>query len=69
MLKKLDLYMQAGVQEYWIVDAEKKDVLIYNFHKKDIIDSRIHIGNMVVKSKVFEGLEIIIPDIFTFKDN
>lgn len=27
MIKKLDLYMQAGVSEYRIVDTEKKEIM------------------------------------------
>jgi len=26
MLKKLDLYMQTGIKEYWVVDPDKKEV-------------------------------------------
>lgn len=30
-LRKLKLYMNAGVREYWIVDSEKDRILTYNF--------------------------------------
>lgn len=66
MLKKLDLYMQTDVKEYWIVDPDKKEVCIYNFEKHDIEDHQTYIGDMVVMSKVFKGLEIRLADIFTF---
>ncbi len=64
MLKKLDLYMQTDVKEYWIVDPDKKEVSVYNFKKHDISDHDTFIGDMTVKSKVFEGLEIRLADIF-----
>lgn len=66
MLKKLDLYMQTGVKEYWIVDPDKKEISVYNFEKHDIADHDTYIGDMVVKSKVFKGLEARLADIFTF---
>ncbi len=66
MLKKLDLYMQTGVNEYWMVDPDKKELSIYNFEKHDIEDHNTYTGDMVVKSKVFKGLEFRLADIFTF---
>ncbi len=66
MLKKLDLYMQTGVKEYWMVDPVKKEIMVYNFEKHDIADHNIYTGDTVVKSKAFTGLEVRLADIFTF---
>lgn len=66
MLKKLELYMQTGVKEYWMVDPDKKEVSVYNFEKHDIADRETYIGDMVVKSKAFKGLEVGLTDIFAF---
>ena len=66
MLKKLDLYMQTGVKEYWLVDPDKKELSIFYFEKHDIEDNNTYTGDMVVKSKVFKGLEFRLADIFTF---
>ncbi len=64
MLKKLDLYMQTDVKEYWLVDPDKKEVSVYNFKKRDISDHETFIGDMTVKSIVFDGLEARLADIF-----
>lgn len=68
MIKKLDLYMQTGVREYWLVDTDKREVLLYSFDKRagdnDIGDYTIFKDNETVRSKVFEGLEIKLQDIF-----
>jgi prevent-host-death family protein len=66
MLKKLDLFMQTDVREYWIVDPDKKEVSVYCFEKHDIADHDTYIGDMTVKSKVFNGLEVKLAEIFTF---
>ena len=68
MIKKLDLYMQTGVREYWLVDTEKKEVYVYSFDKRvgdnGISDYTVFKDNETVRSKVFEGLEIKLQDIF-----
>ena len=33
---KLFKYRSAGVREYWIVDAEKTRVMVYNFYHDDM---------------------------------
>ena len=66
MLKKIDLFMQTGVKEYWMVDPDKKEVFIYNFEHNDIADHETYLGDMIAKSKVFKGMDIKLADIFTF---
>ena len=33
---KLFKYRSAGVREYWIVDADKTRVMVYNFYQDDM---------------------------------
>lgn len=66
MVKKLDLYMQTGIREYWLVDPDKKEVYLYSFKNNDIADNEAYLGEAAVKSKMFEGLEVKLSDIFTF---
>ena len=32
---KLFKYRTAGVREYWIIDAAKNQIFVYNFEKED----------------------------------
>ncbi len=66
MIKKLDLYMQTGVKEYWVADPDKKEITVYNFEKYDIADHENYNSDMVIKSKAFKGLEARLADIFAF---
>ena len=60
------LYREAGVAEYWVVDLEREQVMIYNFEKNGyvpvIIDSpqRIPVG-------IYKGLFINYSGIFKKK--
>ena len=64
MLKKLDLYMQSGVQEYWIVNTVDKEIYLYYFEKYDIMEYRTYRENETLRSEVFKGLEFNLIDIF-----
>lgn len=66
MLKKLDLYMQTDIKEYWIIDPDKREAKVYCFENHDIADYDTYFGDMTIKSKVFNGLEVKLADIFTF---
>ena len=53
MFIKLEKYMTAGVREYWMVDVEKKKVLIYDFEHENYpilfgFDTEVPVG-------IFEG--------------
>ena len=63
MLIKLNRYMRAGVKEYWIVDPEKKTVLVYDFVNNDFahtysFDDKIPVaisgGDLVIDFKAVQ---------------
>ncbi len=68
MIKKLDLYMQTGVREYWIVDIDKKEVLVYCFEKDKgeyiIKDYESFKSDLTLRSRVFKGLEFKLQEVF-----
>lgn len=58
-IKKTDLYKRAGVKEYWIIDSKSKCITVWNF----ISDEQM-IYHEVVKSYLFEGLNVELKDLF-----
>lgn len=58
MIKKLSLYMNSGVKEYWIVDTDREKVHIYSFEDRDIRALNSYKFGEKVESVVFEGLFI-----------
>ena len=69
LLKKLNLYMKSGVLEYWVVDTVNKQISVYHFADRDIEANITFVGDMIVKSFVFDGLQIALDKIFTWKQD
>lgn len=64
LIKKLDLYMQAGIQEYWIVNYANMEVTVYKFKDNDVSEMKTYVKNDTVKSFIFDGLTADLRDIF-----
>lgn len=64
MVKKLDLYMESGVSEYWIVNPVNKEITIYHFEQRDVKSVSTYKQNETAQSSYFEELEIEMNRIF-----
>lgn len=64
LVKKLDLYMQTGIQEYWIVNYVNREVTVYKFKDNDVSDMKTYVKDDAVKSFIFDGLTADLRDIF-----
>jgi prevent-host-death family protein len=66
MLVKLDLYMQTGVREYWVVNPFNKEVHAYKFEGGELTDNRAftHRAADVAVSFDFEGLQVDLKELF-----
>lgn len=53
--KKLKKYDTAGVREYWIVDAKKQRILVYNFEQETVEEYSF---SDRVKAGIYEDFEI-----------
>ncbi len=63
MVKKLNLYMNSNVKEYWVVDTEREHIHLYHFDERELIDTITFGRGMVIESVVFKGLAIPMDDI------
>lgn len=55
-VKKLNLYMDAGVREYWIVDPQQQTILVYFFEED--INVRQYTFQDTIKVNIYEDLTI-----------
>lgn len=65
MLKKLDLYLQCGIKEYWVVDPAQNLINVYSFQDGDISDLKTYTSqHRSADSLHFEGLKVTMEDVF-----
>ncbi len=64
LVRKLDLYMQTGVSEYWIVNYFNREVIVYQFKENTIQDFKTYSKEGVVESFAFKGFNSDMREIF-----
>lgn len=61
---KFQLYQEASVPEYWIVNPMERNIIIYTLVKGEFLGSKIFTEGESAKSKHFEGLEVEVNKVF-----
>lgn len=64
LMIKSNLYMRSGVAEYWIVDTDNQQIIVYAFENCKIKHNRTYTKPEKIGSYVFEGLIIETEDVF-----
>ena len=60
---KYNLYADAGVREYWIIDPEKERVTVYHYEEDDA--PTIFLFTQPIPVAIFEGFKITVVDLLT----
>jgi Uma2 family endonuclease len=63
MEKKFNLYMKAGVREYWVIDPENKGLKAHSF-KDNQIFTRTYASIGIVSVDAISGLNIVLEKVF-----
>jgi Uma2 family endonuclease len=61
---KFNLYQEAGVLEYWIIEPLEKMLIIYTLKNQEYIGLRPQTEDENVKSPLFPELQIALEDVF-----
>jgi Uma2 family endonuclease len=63
-VKKLDLYMESGIEEYWIIDPKAKSVMVYSFKEKELNGDALYTSGQNAESFRFPGLLVSLDKLF-----
>lgn len=61
---KFNLYQEAGVKEYWIINPSEKVILIYTLINGVFIGLKPQVEGEKINSPLFADLDIAVADIF-----
>jgi len=65
LITKLNLYMDYGVQEYWIVNPMLNSVMVYTLNDKGMYEQHdLKIDKGTISSKVLQGFRVNLEEIF-----
>ncbi len=64
LIKKLSIYMESGVQEYWVVNTDSAEIYIYVFANNSIKNMISFNGVETAKSVIHPGLSVDLKKVF-----
>lgn len=64
MVKKLSLYMESGIREFWVVDPKNEIIRVYSFKDYDFDTDTDYYADGTAESAAYPGLKIELPELF-----
>jgi Uma2 family endonuclease len=61
---KFNLYQEAGVKEYWIIEPIDKIIFVYTLINNEFIGLKPQVEGENIKSPLFPELVIALEDVF-----
>lgn len=65
---KYEVYEESGVKEYWIIQPDFENVLIYTLTDGSYVPSKLFTRGDVISSKVIEGFSLDLDEYFALMD-
>lgn len=64
-IKKKEIYMKVGVNEYWIISPQNKAIQVFSLNKNGYyLEPNIYSKDDIAKSVVFDDLKVSIMELF-----
>ena len=63
-IRKLSLYLESGIGEYWIVDPSGKKITVFAFRDFDLLSEQEFSSGSQASSYMFPGLETCVDRLF-----
>jgi Uma2 family endonuclease len=63
LVRKFNLYLEAGVREYWVVAPESKTVQVFLL-ENDTYRGMVYSASATIPSEVLAGLSVTLTDVF-----
>lgn len=64
IVQKLDLYMESGIEEYWVVNSQSEEIYVYTFTAKKLAKIFTYKGEEHAQSQFFPGLKVEVRQVF-----
>ena len=64
LIKKLEVYRGGGVNEYWIVNPFRQEILTYTFIDYEVQDYRVYGKELKLASTACSGLVVAVDEVF-----
>jgi len=64
-IRKYSIYMEFGINEYWMVNPELKTVEVYVLEEDEYKQAAIYKGSDCAASQIFDGLDIRLEEVFS----
>ncbi len=58
MIKKLSLYANSGIREYWVIDTDHGSVIVYKLSEGDVLRVQQYTFGECIPSWFFDGLNV-----------
>ena len=65
LITKLNLYMNVGVKEYWIVNPMLHSVIVYSLNEEELYEQHdIKTEGGIITSEILQGFSVDLKEIF-----
>jgi Uma2 family endonuclease len=67
LVRKLSLYMESGIREFWVIDPDQRSITVYAFEKYEIASYTGYRRGDRAESVVYPGLAVDTETLFDTK--